>query len=185
MRRGAIPVLSVVTTLAAIVLGGSDIGRAQSKPTAAPLPIIVLDTAKGQIEIELWPAEAPKSVEQVLSLVKRNFYRGLRFHWVNSAVAQVGDPLTRDMTKKESWGNGGSGVKIGVEEFSKTRKFARGSVGMAHRDGAKASDSQFFICKVANPALDGKYNMIGRVTRGMDVVDKIALTDLLKNATAK
>jgi cyclophilin family peptidyl-prolyl cis-trans isomerase len=167
-----------------MVLGASDVGRAQAKPAAAPLPVIVLDTAKGQIEIELWPAEAPKSVEQVLSLVKRNFYRGLRFSWVNSAVAQVGDPLTRDMTKKESWGTGGSGKPIGVEEFSK-RKFVRGSVGMAHRDGAKTSDSQIFICKVTNPALDGKYNMIGRVTRGMEVVDKIVLTDLLKNATAK
>jgi peptidylprolyl isomerase len=184
MRRGAIPVLGLVTTLAAVVVAGSVVGQAQSKPAAAPLPIIVLDTAKGPIEIELWPAEAPKSVERVLTLVKRNFYRGLRFHWVNSAVAQVGDPVTRDMTKKDSWGTGGSGVKIGVEEFSK-KKFVRGSVGMAHRDGATTSDSQFFICKVANPALDGKYNMIGRVTRGMDVVDKIVLTDMLKSATAK
>jgi len=181
MRRGA---FLLITALAAVALGAPTVGSAQSKPAPAPLPTIVLDTVKGTIEIELWPAEAPKSVEQVLSLVKRNFYRGLRFHWVNSAVAQVGDPGSRDMTKKDSWGLGGSGSKIGVEEFSK-RKFVRGTVGMAHRDGAKASDSQFFIAKQANPNLDGKYNMIGRVTRGMEIVDKIQLADILKNATLK
>ncbi len=168
MRRGAVLVLA--TVLALVALGGPTTGLAQTKPAAAPLPVIVLDTVKGTIEIELFPAEAPKSVEHVLALVRRNFYRGLRFHWVNSAVAQVGDPGTRDVTKKDSWGMGGSGTPIGVEEFSK-RKFVRGSVGMAHRDGAKTSDSQIFIAKAVNPNLDGKYNMIGRVTRGMDVVD--------------
>lgn len=180
MGRGTIPVL--VTALSAIALGGSTVGQAQTKPPA--LPLVVLDTAKGTVELELWPAEAPKSVEHVLALVRRNFYRGLRFHYVNSAVAQFGDPVSRDMTKKSSWGTGGSGNKVGVEEFSK-KKFVRGSVGLAHRDGAKASDSQIFIAKVANPALDGKYNMIGRVTRGMEIVDKLEVPDLLKNATVK
>jgi cyclophilin family peptidyl-prolyl cis-trans isomerase len=179
-----------MAALTTIALSGSDVGWAQSakpaaaKPAAAALPIVVLDTVKGTVEIELWPAEAPKSVAQVLALAQKNFYRGLRFHWVNSAVAQVGDPASRDVTKKESWGFGGSGNKIGVEEFSK-KKFVRGSVGMAHREGAKTSDSQIFICKGANPNLDGKYNMIGRVTRGMDVVDKLEVLDILKNATVK
>jgi cyclophilin family peptidyl-prolyl cis-trans isomerase len=182
MRRGAISVL--VTALAAIALGGSTVGRAQTKPAPAALPMVVLDTAKGTIELELWPAEAPQSVAHVLALVRGNFYRGQRFHYVNSAVAQFGDPVSRDVTKKASWGLGGSGKKIGVEEFSKKR-FVRGSVGLAHRDGAKTSDSQIFIAKVANPTLDGKYNMIGRVTRGMDVVDKLQVPDLLKNATVK
>jgi cyclophilin family peptidyl-prolyl cis-trans isomerase len=179
MRRGA---FLLITALAAVALGAPTVGSAQSKP--APLPIIVLDTVKGAIEIELWPAEAPKSVAHVMALVKRNFYRGMRFHWVNSAVAQVGDPGSRDVTKKESWGFGNSGNPIGVEEFSK-KKFVRGTVGMAHRDGAKASDSQIFIAKQANPNLDGKYNMIGRVTRGMEIVDKIVVMDMLKNATLK
>ena len=145
---------------------------------------MILDTAKGTIEIELFPEDAPKSVAHITALVTRNFYRGLRFHYVNSAVAQVGDPSSRDMTKKDAWGAGGSGTKIGVGEFSK-RKFVRGSVGIAHRGGAVQGDSQIFISKAVNPSLDGNYTMIGRVTRGMDVVDTIQMGDLLKNATLK
>jgi len=180
MRRGAIPVL--VAAFAAIAFGESTVGRAQSQ--AAALPVVVLETAKGTIEMELWPAEAPKSVEHVLALVRKNFYRGLRFHWVNSGVIQIGDPTSRDMTRKASWGLGGSGTPIGVEEYSK-KKFVRGSVGLAHRGGAKASDSQIFVLKVTNPTLDGRNIMIGRVTKGMDVVDKIEVPDVLKNATLK
>ena len=180
MRRPALLVF-LTTALTAVAMGGTP---AAQKPAAPALPVIVLDTVKGTIEIELWPNEAPKSVEHILALVRRNFYRGLRFHWVNSAVAQVGDPTTRDVTKKESWGLGGSGTPIGIEEFSK-RKFVRGSVGISHRQGAKNSDSQIFISKAVNPNLDGKYFMIGRVTKGMEVVDKIALMDVLRNATLK
>ena len=183
MRPGAAPVLpTLVLLLAALVPGASGPGRAQGAKPA--LPVVVMDTAKGTIEIELFPDEAPKSVAHISALIKRNFYRGLRFHYVNSAVAQVGDPSSRDMTRKDAWGAGGSGTKIGVEEFSK-RKFVRGSVGIAHRDGAAQGDSQIFIAKAVNTTLDGKYNMIGRVTRGMDVVDKIQMGDLLKNATLK
>jgi cyclophilin family peptidyl-prolyl cis-trans isomerase len=178
MRSGA--VLVVVLALAAVARPDAE-GQAPSK---AALPLLVLETAKGTIEIELFPSEAPKSVSHITALVKRGFYRGLRFHWVNSAVAQFGDPGSRDMTKKDSWGAGNSGTRIGVAEFSK-RKFVRGSVGLAHRDDVLNSDSQIFISKIANPALDGKYNMIGRVVRGMDVVDKIQMADLLKNATLK
>jgi len=167
MRRPALLVF-LTTALITVALGGTP---AAQKPAA--LPVIVLDTVKGTIEIELWPNEAPKSVEHILTLVRRNFYRGLRFHWVNSAVAQVGDPATRDVTKKETWGQGGSGTRIGVEEFSK-RKFARGSVGISHSDGAKNSDSQIFVSKAANPNLDGKYIMIGRV-----------MMDILRNVTVK
>ena len=181
MRRHALLVL-LLTALAPLAWGRPIAAQTPAKPPAPP--VIVLDTVKGPIEIELWPNEAPKSVEHVLALVRRNFYRGLRFHWVNSAVAQVGDPATRDVTKKDSWGSGGSGTKIGVEEFSK-RKFTRGSVGLSHRDGAKNSDSQIFVSKAANPNLDGKYIMIGRVIRGLEVVDKLAVMDVLRNATVK
>jgi cyclophilin family peptidyl-prolyl cis-trans isomerase len=182
MQRVAFSFLVTITTLATLALGGSAAGQAQSAPAA--LPMLVLDTVKGTIEIELWPDEAPKSVAHILALVKRNFYRGLRFHWVNAAVAQIGDPATRDMTKKDAWGAGGSGTRIGVEEFSKKR-FVRGSVGIAHRDGAKNGDSQFFIAKMPNAPLDGKFTMIGRVTRGMEVADRIQMADILRNATLK
>jgi peptidyl-prolyl cis-trans isomerase B (cyclophilin B) len=154
-------------------------------------PVVVLQTAKGDIEIELFPAEAPKSVERVLELVKHNFYRGLRFHWVQPGVVQFGDPQSRDMTKQNTWGTGGSGPSnridpLGVVEKNK-RKFDRGIVGLAYRVGSKpeTADCQIFILKGPNTAADGKYASIGRVIKGMDVVDKIQLTDRIVNLTLK
>jgi peptidylprolyl isomerase len=164
----------------------------QTKPAPAqPSPVIVVDTAKGAIEITLFPTEAPKSVERILELARRNFYRGLRVHWVQTGVIQFGDPLTRDMTKEPDWGNGGSGPgnrvrPVGVAETSK-RKFDRGAVGLAYKTGQPpvTGDSQIFILRTPNPALDGKYALIGRVTSGMDVVDKINRNDLIKQVTVK
>ena len=90
--------------------------------------------AKHEAFYRLFPDEAPRSVGHIMGLVKRGFYRGLRFHWVNSAVAQVGDPGSRDMTKKAAWGAGNSGTRIGVAEFSK-RKFVRGSAAPPGKRG--------------------------------------------------
>jgi cyclophilin family peptidyl-prolyl cis-trans isomerase len=171
-----------------LVLGVAFAGITASgrQSNAAPAPIIVLETVKGTIEIELFPQDAPKAVAHILTLVRRGFYRGLRFHWVQPAVIQVGDPTSRMMTKEADWGLGGSGEPVGVAEFSK-RAFTRGIVGLYYREGYKpeSSDSQFFIMKVANPALTGKYVAIGRVTAGMAVVDKIEKPDMLKMAYVK
>ncbi len=153
---------------------------------AAAAPVVVLETVKGTIEFETFIKDAPVAVDHILQLVRRNFYRGLRFHWVQPGVIQIGDPLSRDMSKMDSWGLGGSGHWVKAVEISK-RSFVRGSVGLfflAGRD-ARASDSQIFILKAANPALDGKYIMIGRVTAGMAVVDKIEKPDMLRRAYVK
>ena len=68
------------------------------------------------------PAEAPKTVARIVELVKQRFYNGMRIHRVVPGfVIQMGDPQTRDMTKKDRWGTGGSGKPIGVAEISKNR----------------------------------------------------------------
>jgi cyclophilin family peptidyl-prolyl cis-trans isomerase len=153
---------------------------------AASNPVLLLETVKGEVEIELWPVEAPKSVAHILALTGRNFYRAQRVHWVQSGVIQFGDPLTRDMTKQYNWGTGGSGRPVNIAESSK-KPFLRGSVGLAYRDGQKptSADSQIFILKVANPALVGKYALLGRVTKGMNVVDKLAMGDEIKRFVPK
>ncbi|MBI2833281.1 MAG: peptidylprolyl isomerase, partial [Acidobacteria bacterium] len=70
-------------------------------------PVLVIDTAKGTIEFETYPEEAPKTVEHIVGLVKKGFYNGQRFHRVVPGfVIQVGDPQTRDMTKRDMWGRG-------------------------------------------------------------------------------
>jgi len=164
---------------------------AQTRGTAAPGSVVVLTTAKGDIEIELFVSEAPKSTARVLELAAKNFYRGLVFHWVQPGVVQVGDPLTRDMTKRETWGTGGSGPRqsvrpIGVAELTK-RRFERGTVGLAYRNGEKPeqADCQIFILRVPNPALNGKYAAIGRVINGMAVVDKIVQDDMVKTVSVR
>jgi cyclophilin family peptidyl-prolyl cis-trans isomerase len=173
-------------TLIVLALGMSGVPRAQKPPAAPTGPVVVLETQKGTIEIELFQADAPKSVAHFLALVRNGFYRGLRFHWVQAGVIQVGDPTSRDMSRMDSWGNSGSGRSVGVAEISK-RKFEKGIVGLAYRDGQKptAADSQFFILRAPKSALDGKYCSIGRVIAGMNVVEKIQKPDMLKNAYVK
>ncbi len=159
----------------------------KAAPAAA---VIVIETAKGIIEIETFD-DAPKSTERFVELARKGFYRGQRFHWVQPGIVQTGDPLSRDLTKRAEWGTGGSGPKmaikpIGVAETSK-RKFERGIVGYAYRTDRKAetADSQFFILTGANPALNGKYAPLGKVTKGMEVVDKLEVGDSLKNVTVR
>ncbi|HET7216445.1 MAG TPA: peptidylprolyl isomerase [Vicinamibacterales bacterium] len=172
-----------VALLAALCLPlGAD--ARQTSPGAGP--VVVLETAKGIIEIETYPEEAPKTVENFLALVKRGFYNGLRFHRAEpNFVIQIGDPQTRDMTKQASWGTGNSGKPIGVAEFSKKRLHGPGSVGMGHSGSAKDASSQFYITMRAAPSLDGKYAVFGRVIKGMDVVAKIQKADVLKKASVK
>ena len=157
------------------------------KPAVNTAPVVAFTMLNGVFEIETFTADAPKSVARFVDLVRHGFYRGQRFHWVQPGVAQVGDIQSRDMTKRNDWGRGGSGpmgrlVPIGVAEISK-RSFVRGTVGLAYRQGQTAEDAdcQIFIVKIASPALDGKYAAIGRLTKGMEIVDKIQVEDMIKD----
>lgn len=183
--------LLAIAALSACLVAHATVATTYASPDAQANPVIVIQTAKGAIEIELYPAEAPKSVERVMELVEHGFYRGHRFHWVQPGVVQFGDPQSRDMTKREQWGTGGSGPGmsirgLGVVEKNK-RKFERGIVGLAYRVGSKpeSADCQIFILKGSNPAAEGKYASIGKVIKGMEVVDKIEAADRITNVTVK
>jgi cyclophilin family peptidyl-prolyl cis-trans isomerase len=155
-----------------------------AQTSAGAGPVIVLDTAKGTIEFETYPEEAPKTVARILELVKRNFYNGQRFHRAEAkmGLVQVGDPVSRDMSREAWWGRAGSGTPIGAAEITKKRRHVAGAVAMAHSGDPKAADSQFYIVTRASPQLDGKYTVFGRVTSGLDVVLKIRKGDMLKRA---
>jgi cyclophilin family peptidyl-prolyl cis-trans isomerase len=155
------------------------------KPAAPSGPVLLMDTVKGAIQIQLFPGDAPKSVDHILGLIKTNFYRGFRIHRVTPTLVQFGDPMSRDMSRKDYWGSGGSGQPIGVAEFSKKRTHQRGTVALAHAGRAEMADSQLYILKAGNPGLDGKHVIIGQVTSGMDVVDRLAHADVIKNITIK
>jgi cyclophilin family peptidyl-prolyl cis-trans isomerase len=176
--------LSVLTLVAAAAAVAPASAR-QTKPAAATAPVLVLETVKGTIEITFFPSEAPKSVEHIVALARNSFYRGQRFHRAEPSLVQFGDPRSRDMTYKAYWGTGGSGRVINAFEGSKARKHARGTVGLGHSGNAMTADSQLYIMKRASPSLDGNYAIVGQVTSGIAVVDKIEIADSIKNAYIK
>lgn len=188
MRR-VISVAVIVGFAAVIGLSAQRAGSAGAK--AAALPVVVFDTAKGSFEVELYPNEAPKSVEHILALVRRNFYNGLRIHRFEPGfVVQFGDPQTRDMTKKASWGSGGSGRAIGVAEISPKRPHKLGAVALAYasRTGPTGADSQLYVClngPARYSAIDGDYAVIGQVISGMDVVQQLRELDIIKRVIVK
>ncbi len=183
MRLAGVGLLIAVMTFAAVPAA-----RAQetAKPSSGAGPVVVVETEKGTFEFETYPNEAPKTVARILELVRKRFYNGQRVHRVvKDFVIQMGDPASRDMTKKDSWGRGGSGTPIGAAEFSKVRTHVRGAVAMAHAGDAAKADSQFYVTLSPTPRLDGGYTVFGKVLTGMDVVSKIEVGDMIVRATVK
>jgi cyclophilin family peptidyl-prolyl cis-trans isomerase len=130
----------------------------------------------GDIEIDLFEKETPKTVENFVKLSKEGFYNGLIFHRVvKDFVIQGGDP--------EGTGRGGPGYQFDDEITE--RKYTKYSLGMANA-GPNTNGSQFFITvgsiqDVNLRNLDGKYTLFGIVTSGKDVVDKIAVVNVDEN----
>jgi peptidyl-prolyl cis-trans isomerase B (cyclophilin B) len=161
-------------------------GTAAPRRSPGAGPIIVFETAKGSFEVETYPNEAPKTVEHILALVKRNFYNGLRVHrYEPGFVVQWGDPQTRDMTKKESWGTGGSGRSIGVSEVSPKRPHQTGAVAAAYARDPRNADSQIYVTLSPQPQLNKAYTVFGQVISGMEVVNQLRVPDVIRRATIK
>jgi cyclophilin family peptidyl-prolyl cis-trans isomerase len=127
-----------------------------------------MQTNHGAIEIELFDADAPKTVENFTKLARDGFYDGVIFHRViRDFMIQGGDPT--------GTGSGGPGYQF-EDEFN-DNKVERGALAMANA-GPNTNGSQFFIVTAdACPWLDGKHTVFGRVTSGMDVVDTIEQVD--------
>src|SRR2546427_4011944 len=134
-------------------------GRAEAQ-RMHPTAVIVMEKG-GEIQIELFPEDAPKTVESFIALSKKGFYDGLTFHRVEPGfVAQGGDP--------KGDGTGGPGYTLKAE-FN-PRKHVRGTVAMARAQNPDSAGSQFYICFAPAPSLGGKYTVFGQVVKGMDVV---------------
>jgi cyclophilin family peptidyl-prolyl cis-trans isomerase len=141
--------------------------------------IVIIETDFGEIEFGLFRDAAPLNVENIIKLVNQEFYNGTTFHRVVPGfVIQGGDPLTKDKNPSND-GTGGPGYYL-KDEYSKELKHLEGTVALA-----KAADdrngSQFYICLEKIPYLDGKYTIVGQMTKGMDVVKKIAKVKTGKN----
>jgi peptidyl-prolyl cis-trans isomerase B (cyclophilin B) len=124
-----------------------------------------LHTNHGAIDLELFPEDAPKTVENFVKLAGDGFYDGVIFHRViPDFMIQGGDPT----------GTGRGGPGYSFEDEINDHRVERGALAMANA-GPNTNGSQFFIVTVdAAPWLDGKHTVFGRVTSGMDVVDRIS-----------
>jgi cyclophilin family peptidyl-prolyl cis-trans isomerase len=132
----------------------------------------VITTKFGDIQLEFYPEHAPKTVENFMELARKGFYDGLIFHRiVPKFVIQGGDPNTRNLDSRNTWGTGGPGWNIKAE-FNKN-KHSRGALSMARSQDPNSAGSQFFIVLKDSSFLDGQYTVFGRVTSGMEIADKI------------
>ena len=137
-------------------------------------PIVTITMANGDVmKAELYPEIAPNTVNNFISLVKKGFYDGLIFHRVISGfMIQGGCP--------DGTGMGGPGYSIKGEfaqnGFNNSLKHEAGVLSMARAMHPDSAGSQFFIMHKNAPHLDGAYAAFGKITEGMDVVNKIAET---------
>ena len=157
----------LASTIAATGIIMSDTNDAAAQGTANE-NTLYFDLKDGRVTIQLLPELAPKHVERIKTLVRQGFYDGTPFHRViEGFMAQGGDPT--------GTGTGGSQLPDLVAEFSPPAKarYIRGTCGMARTQSPNTANSQFFIMFAPAPSLDGQYTIWGRVTSGMDVVDKI------------
>ncbi|MYL32681.1 peptidylprolyl isomerase [Pontibacillus yanchengensis] len=138
---------------------------------------------KGTIEFEngekivfdLYDDAAPGTVENFEKLANSGFYNGLTFHRViPDFVIQGGCP--------EGSGRGGPGYTIKCETEGNPHKHQRGALSMAHA-GKDTGGSQFFIAHSPQPHLDGRHTVFGQVTKGLDVIDRVRVGDVMNEVT--
>ncbi len=135
--------------------------------------VITLENGN-EIHLEFFPQDAPKTVENFVTLAKKGFYNNLTFHRVVPGfVVQGGCP--------KGTGTGGPGYTIPAE-FN-ANKHVRGSLAMARSQQPDSAGSQFYITYGAQPHLDNSYTVFGKVTSGMEHVDRIRQGDRMKSVT--
>ncbi|MBA2266942.1 MAG: peptidylprolyl isomerase [Nitrosopumilus sp.] len=134
----------------------------------------IIESTQGPIKIEFYPDVAPNHVKNFQDLASKGFYDGVVFHRiVPGFVLQAGDPNTKNSSiGRDTWGTGGPGYTIN-QEFN-TITHERGILSMARMPDPNSAGSQFFIVLNNSKFLDGQYTVFGKVTEGMEVVDKIA-----------
>ena len=151
--------------------------RRRTRPTLTTADMTnkqaVVNTTAGTFVIDLRPDLAPNHVGYFIKLARAGAYKGTTFHRViKLGIIQGGDPLTRDPAKAKLYGTGGLGVlaaELGAEPQT------RGAVSAVLQPGKPDSGgAQFFVCVTDQPSLTGKYTIFGRVSDGMDVVQKIS-----------
>jgi peptidyl-prolyl cis-trans isomerase B (cyclophilin B) len=143
----------------------------------------VVNTTVGTFVIDLRPDLAPNHVGYFIKLAKQGAYKGTTFHRViKYGIIQGGDPLSQDPGKAKLYGTGGFGMLNGEVT---NEKHVRGTVSaVLQPEKPDSAGAQFFVCVTDQPALDGKYTVFGRVSEGLDVVQRISETPANENGAA-
>ena len=192
-KKDALHRYMVILSVPALVLAmalGLTAGVSRQPAVAQTQPAVdydnieaVLDTDMGQIIIEFFHQEAPKHVEYFVKQAKAGAYNGTTFHrLLKNSFIQGGDPLTKNVANKASYGQGG--LNAGIQDELSARKHEPGAVScVLQGDPSRASGvkpgsagAQFLIMIANGPKLDGLHSVFGKVTEGMDVVAKISST---------
>jgi len=138
---------------------------------------ITIKTNKGDIDLVVFASKTPLTAASFLNLAQRGYYNGIKFHRViKNFMIQGGDPTGS--------GSGGPGYKFEDEIVPGLKHSKAGILSMANA-GAATNGSQFFITHLPTPHLDGRHTVFGEVTKGQDVVDKIAQGDKIESITIK
>lgn len=159
---------------------------------------IVIQTNKGNIELELYKDKAPVTVDNFLKLINDGFYKNIKFHRViENFMIQTGDPNTRGVEGKDFVydpynnpnnlpiaGTGGPGYSF-KDEFSQDLKFDKPGVLAMANSGPDTNGSQIFITHVETDWLNGKHTIFGQVTSGQDVVNSIKQGDYIIDINIK
>ena len=177
-----IAVALVILILTLFMTGVIKMPSQSPKSYNSPIPMTIdvnkkytalIKTAKGDLVLELYPQDAPVTVNNFVTLARKGFYNGLTFHRViPDFMAQGGDPSGN--------GTGGPGYKFQDEFSSRTNQ--AGSLSMAN-SGPNTNGSQFFICYTPQPHLNGKHTVFGQLTQGMDVLKKLVNGDKMNEVT--
>lgn len=169
-----------LAVLAGLVAGSMPAIAADAENT------MVISLKDGDVTVALRPDLAPKHVAQIKKLVRAKAYDNVVFHRViDGFMAQTGDVKYGNAKKgfsADMVGTGGSDLPDLPAEFS-NEHYERGVVGMARSQDPNSANSQFFIMFAPAPSLDGQYTIVGKVEKGMDLVDRIKKGDPAQNGT--
>ena len=159
-----------------LVLSAFAVAPVWGQPAKASMAVITMESG-GQITLEFWPDVAPNHVKNFTELAGKGFYDKQRVHRVEPKfVVQFGDPQSKTLPMDDpKMGTAGSGKNIKAEFNNKP--FDRGVLGMARTNDPDSASSQIYIMLGDAHFLNGKYTAFGKVTKGMDVADKIKVGD--------
>jgi peptidyl-prolyl cis-trans isomerase B (cyclophilin B) len=153
--------------------------------------VAVIKTNKGTITVALLGTDAPITVGSFVELANKGFYNGLKFHRFEPGfVIQGGDPQTKDLTAEQvkanstgSIGTGGPGYMIAGEFANNSNKHVDGTLAMARSQSPDSGGSQFYFTLGPQAFLDNNYTVFGQTTKGLDVIHKLGVGDVIESVT--